>query len=244
MTQTDDQGWEVGNVLPFAQRPIPYANALQPKLAVPGFARDLASSLGQMLTIPGQALRGELGQQPEQLMQPALQVASGMLSSGLGVGRLAEGAAAKSAAAVAEKDPFMTYQGSAAAPLAHADSFLNKMEQTPGGGWRIKPTGPGLSDATSLEVSRLENEADKALQQKMASGQWKGLPARLPDWIRTDADRELYESELAQHSKQTNSMMRDLGISALQKGHKLEPVEHDPFASPQAAQQFVATGGA
>lgn len=82
--QPDDSGWDIGNVLPLAQRRIPYANALQPQLAVPGILRDPISSLGQMLTVPGQALRGELGQQPEGMMEPALRFAEGMMTAGAG----------------------------------------------------------------------------------------------------------------------------------------------------------------
>ncbi len=80
----DQQGWNIGSILPIASRPIPYANALQPQLAVPGIIRQPLNALAGAAQIPGLVARGELGQQPKQLMNPALQFTEGVMGAGLG----------------------------------------------------------------------------------------------------------------------------------------------------------------
>lgn len=247
MAESDDQGWEYGQVLPLRQRPIPYAGALRPELAMPEMAQSLANSLGGMLTIPGQVASGQMAPSAE----AALQFTSGMMNAGLGgssvVGvprgamgqfagiRMPEGLPMKGG------KPFMPEGWTPPTRYPEAPTMRpgeSLADSRVSGANKFR----GISDEAAIEAAKHEGhlgEADKELTRKMAEGQWagvKGMPKRLPDWIKSPKDLEMYQNELVEHSKQTNEAMRSLGIEAANNGHKLTPVIGVP--------QFLAEGGA
>lgn len=228
MAEKKKPEWERGQVLPLAQRPIPYKDAKRPQLGIPGNVMDLANSLGGMASIPGQVASGQMEASPD----AALQFMQGMMDAGMGGSSMTgvpKGAMGQFAGVRTEP-----MRPQAAPPLPLAESALGQMAQTPQG-LRRRPSGPALSDAGAREIATLEREADAGIQQKMLEGTWRGLPKKLPNWIKSDADFQLYQRELQQHSQITDQMMKDLHIGAAQAGHKLVPIESVP--------QFLAEGG-
>lgn len=55
----DDKGWNRASVLPLAQRPIPYAGALAPRLAMPEFLAGTARMADNLLSTPGRVVSGK-----------------------------------------------------------------------------------------------------------------------------------------------------------------------------------------
>lgn len=75
-----EPGWEYGQVLPLAQRPIPYAGALRPELALPDVLRSPINEITRALTLPQRTVLGQVAPSPED----ALGFAMAMTGVGMG----------------------------------------------------------------------------------------------------------------------------------------------------------------
>ena len=144
-----EQGYEYGTFAPLAQRPIPYANALQPQLAVPRVVADPINSLVEALQTPGNALAGRLGQSPQELMGPALTTAQGLMAMGATASPLG-----RFSVAPVEHDPFAVSPEARA--VSQALARQHEVEDVRLG------VGPGTSQATA-DATAWQAKIDKMI---------------------------------------------------------------------------------